>query len=79
MTRQLHAAVPTSETPESRLQKAEHSNEGSMSSIEFLRSTGVVVDADTAYLFQPMESWIATKESLHQSVCLMVNRLRLVV
>jgi CheY-like chemotaxis protein len=40
MTRQLHAAVPTSETPESRLQKAEHSNEeGSMSSIEFLRST----------------------------------------
>src|SRR5258708_31874925 len=39
MTRQLHAAVPTSETPGSRLQKAEHSNEGSMSSIEFLRST----------------------------------------
>jgi hypothetical protein len=39
MTRQLHAAVPTSETPGSRLQKAEHSNEA-MSSIEFLRSTG---------------------------------------
>jgi hypothetical protein len=38
MTRQLHAAVPTSETPGSRLQKTEHSNEGS-SSIEFLRST----------------------------------------
>ena len=41
MTRQLHATVPTSETPESRLQKAEHSNEGSMSSIEFLRSTSI--------------------------------------
>src|SRR5260370_31271929 len=45
MTRQLHAAVPTSETPGSRLQKAEHSNEGSMSSIEFLRSTiGILAD-----------------------------------
>ena len=41
MTRQLHAAVPMSETPGSRLQKAEHSNEGSMSSIEFLRSTNI--------------------------------------
>jgi hypothetical protein len=39
MTRQLHAAVPTSKTPGVQTAKTEHSNEG-LPSIEFLRSTG---------------------------------------
>src|SRR4029077_5823373 len=74
MTRQLHAAVPTSETPESRLQNAEHSNIQMRDLCHPLNSCGAQLRQTAGFVLDLREAFDEQFESFEAGATNMMKR-----